>query len=177
MGVGPVLRGLILPLAVTLLGACAAVPVETPIAGAIPSGSLAARGAEATGRIEQIGTGVIAGVGWRLAIFPSAGAWCTQLETQAVTGTGCGTVLPEDGAAFGSVSHDGPIVHGFVTSEAATVFLIIDSLGRVPATLLPLQEAGLEGQAFVGIGPADANVTHVMALRLNGEVLQTYELP
>jgi hypothetical protein len=43
---------------------------------------------------------------------------------------------------------------------------------------MPLGEAGLEGDvAFVGIAPIGAEVSHVMAVRLNGEVLGTQELP
>jgi hypothetical protein len=43
---------------------------------------------------------------------------------------------------------------------------------------MPLSEAGLEGGvAFVGIVPTGTEVTHVMAVRFNGEVLGTRELP
>jgi hypothetical protein len=42
---------------------------------------------------------------------------------------------------------------------------------------MALDDAGLDGHAFVGIAPADANVTHVMAVKMNGEILQTFELP
>jgi hypothetical protein len=175
MGVRGVRAALVVP-ALALAG-CQIVQVETPDPAAVPSGSLEAEGPAAIGEIVELGSGSTAGVGWRLATFESADGRCLQLETQAVTQAGCGQVPPEEGAAFGLISHSGPIVHGVASEETATVFLIIDSLGRVPATMMALDDAGLEGHAFVGIAPADANVTHVMAVKLNGEILQTYELP
>jgi len=175
MGVRALLAAL--GVAVLALAGCQIVQVETPHPAAIPSGSLEADGPAAIGPVVELGSGSTAGIGWRFAIFESDDGWCMQLETQAVTQTGCGQIPPEEGDAFGAVSQSGSIVHGVASEETATVFLIIDSLGRVPATLMALDDAGLEGHAFVGTAPADANVTHVMAVKLNGEILQTYELP
>jgi hypothetical protein len=110
-------------------------------------------------------------------VYPSDDGWCTQLETGTAAMAGCGDVLPEEGRAFGGVGHSGPIVDGIVTEETATVWVISEGGGRLPATLMPLEEAGLEGQAFVGILPEDAVPTHVMAVKFNGDVLETYELP
>jgi hypothetical protein len=166
-----------LGVAVLVLAGCQIVQVETPDPAAIPSGSLEATGPPAIGPIVELGSGTTAGIGWRAATFESEDGWCLQLETQAVTETGCGPIPPEEGAAFGSVSQSGSIVHGIASEETATVFLIIVSLGRVPATMMALDDAGLDGHAFVGIAPADANVTHVMAVKMNGEILQTFELP
>ena len=166
-----------LVVAALALASCQIVQVETPDLAAVPSGSLEAAGAAAIGPITELGSGSTVGIGWRLATFESNDGWCLQLEMQAVTQAGCGQVPPEEGSAFGLISHSGPIVHGVASEETATVFLIIDSLGRVPATMMALDEAGLAGHAFVGIAPADANVTHVMAVKLNGEILETYELP
>ena len=42
---------------------------------------------------------------------------------------------------------------------------------------MPLDEAGLEGQAFVGFMPAEATPTHIQAVALSGEILATYEVP
>lgn len=163
--------------AFALIG-CVVAPSPSVDPAAVPSASLAARGEEpATGPIVELGSGTTLGIGWRAAIFESDDGWCLQLETQAVTETGCTPIPPDDGAAFGAVSRSGSMVHGIASEETATVFLIIDSLGRVPATLIALDDAGLEGHAFVGIAPADANVTHVMAVKLNGEILETFELP
>ena len=175
MGVRPVRAAL--GVAALVLAGCQIAQVETPDPAAVPSGSLEATGPAAIGPIVELGSGSNAGIGWRAAIFESDDGWCLQLETQAVTDTGCGPIPPDDGAAFASVSQNGPIVHGIASEETATVFLVIDSLGRVPATLMALDDAGLEGQAFVGIASADANVTHVMAVKLNGEILETFELP
>jgi hypothetical protein len=173
-------RGLRASLAATVLvlAGCQIVQVSTPDPAEIPSGSLEAGGPAAIGPVIELGSGISAGVGWRYATFESDDGWCTQLEMQAVTETGCGQILPEEGAAFGTVSHSGPVVHGVVTAETATVWLIAEDGSRVAfATLMPLEDAGLEGQGFVGIAAAGTNLTHVMALKLNGEVLETYELP
>jgi hypothetical protein len=172
-------RGISGLLAVAILAGCQTEPLATPDPAAIPSGSLGAQGAAAIGPMFELGSGSTAGIGWRYAIFESEDGWCTQLETQSATTTRteCGLIPLEEGLVFGSVFRSGPVVDGVVSDETATVFLIIDSLGRVPATLMALDAAGLEGHAFVGIAPADANVTHVMAVKLNGEILETYELP
>ena len=167
----------ILALAVGLLG-CDLVAVDTPDPAAIPSGSIEPEGGVATGPAVEVGSGMISGIGWRYVVFPSEDGWCTQLETVAVTSTGCGDVLPKEGRAFGVVSHSERIVDGIVTDETATVWLVADGVSRiVPAMLMSLEAAGLEGQAFVGIAPVDANITHLQAYKLNGEVLETYELP
>jgi hypothetical protein len=64
-----------------------------------------------------------------------------------------------------------------VTGEIVTVSLIAEDGRRMPATLMPLEPAGLEGQAFVAFVPPDITITHLQALVLSGEILQTYELP
>ena len=161
----------------TMMVGCQIVQVEPPNPAAIPSGSVEPEGGGATGPAIEIGTGVDSGIGWRYAVFPSADGWCTQLETVAVTSTGCGDILPAEGHAFGAVGNSGPIVDGIVTEETATVWVIAEGGGRLPATLMPLEEAGLEGLAFVGILPADEVVTHLQAVKFNGDVLETYELP
>ena len=164
--------------AVLVLAGCQIAEVETPDPASIPAGSIQPQGATPTGPVVELGSGVASGIGWRYSIFPSDDGWCTQLETVSVTTAGCGDLLPEEGRAFGGVSHSGTIVDGLVTEETATVWLIADGVVHLlPATLLSLEEAGLEGQAFVGIAPAEANITHVQALKFSGEVLESYELP
>jgi hypothetical protein len=163
--------------AVLVLAGCQIVEVETPDPASIPAGSIQPQGAAPTGPVLELGSGVSSGIGWRYSVYPSDDGWCTQLETVSATTTGCGDLLPEEGRAFGGVSHGGPMVDGIVTEETATVFLILNGVGRTPATLMSLEDAGLEGQAFVGIAAADANVTHVQAVKFNGDVLETYELP
>jgi hypothetical protein len=160
------------------LAGCQIVPVESPDPAAVPSGSLEADGPAAIGPVIELGSGASAGIGWRYAAYESDEGWCTQLEMQAVTETGCGQILPEGGAAFGSVSHSGAIVHGVVAADVATVWLLAEGGSRVAfAERMPLEPAGLEGQAFVGIATAGTELTHVMAVKLNGEILETYELP
>ena len=64
-----------------------------------------------------------------------------------------------------------------VTNDIVSVWIIDEKVGKIAATLMPLDEAGLEGQAFLGFMPADGTPTHIQALAMSGEILQTYELP
>jgi hypothetical protein len=161
---------------------CSVASVETPDPAAIPSGSIEAHAAAATGPIVEVGSDRTLGIGWRFSVYPSDDGWCTQLETGIVTRAGCGEILPEEGRAFGSVGNDDPleggvtVIEGIASPETATVWLIAEG-GRSPAALMSLEEAELDAQAFVGFAPADVVVTHVMAVAFNGEVLETYELP
>jgi hypothetical protein len=166
-----------------VLAGCTAVRVETPDPAAVPDGPLEAQGEEATGPVVELGSGVNEGLGWRYAIYPSEDGWCTQLETAAVTASGCGDILPADDRAFGSVGRGSALtggvipVEGIVTAETATVWLVNEAGFRMPAKLMPLEDAGLEGQAFVGFVPPDVTISHVQAVAISGEVLETYELP
>ena len=157
---------------------------EAPDPEAIPSGPPSPAGDEATGPVVEVGSGRVSGIGWRYVVYESAGGVCTQFETIELTSTGCGSLLPEEGRAFGAVgsleSQPGGIrpIEGIVTSEIFTVWLVDESsTGRVPAILMPLEPAGLDAQAFVGFAPEGMTVTHLLALRMNGEILETYELP
>lgn len=165
-----------------VVGSCSVASVETPDPAAIPSGPVEPEGATATGPIVELGTGSVIGIGWRYSVFPSDEGWCTQLETAEVTTTGCGEILPTDDHAFGTVSSDGlasgiTIVEGIATADTATVWLVAEDGRRSPATLMSLEEAELEGKAFVGFAPSDVVVTHVQAVAFSGQVLETYELP
>jgi hypothetical protein len=169
--------------AVLLLTGCSVASVETPDPAAVPSGSIGAHAAPATGPIVEVGSDSTLGIGWRFSVYPSADGWCTQLETGIVTRAGCGEILPEEGSAFGSVGTGDPldggvtVTEGIASAETVTVWLIAEDGRRSPATMLSLEEAELDAQAFVGFAPADVVVTHVMAVAFNGEVLETYELP
>ena len=165
-----------------MLAACQIVQVETPDPAAVPSGSLVPHGPEATGPVVEIGSGQAEGVGWRYAVYPSADGWCRQLETVGVAQTGCGDPLPAADRAFGGVGENeaGSVraVDGFVTQDIATVWVVeADSGRRFPALLMPLDDAGLEAQAFIAFLPEDMDVTHLLALRMSGEIVETYELP
>ena len=174
-------RATLLAMAVVLLAGCGNPAIEespTPDPAAVPSGSPQAGGATATGPIVELGSGVMSGLGWRYLAYPSDDGWCTQLETAAVTETDCAGIVPDEGSAFGIVSENDRVIHGIATADATTVWLVVNNTPTVPALLMPLDEAGLEGGvAFVGIVPTGTEVTHVMAVRFNGEVLGTRELP
>lgn len=166
-----------------VLAGCAVTSVETPDPAAVPSGPLEALAGDATGPLVELGTGQNSGLGWRYAIYPSGDEWCTQLETVALTMGGCGDLLPADDRAFGSVGRGDPLaggvvpVDGITVEETATVSLVNEGGFRIPAILMPLDDAGLDGQAFVAFVPPDVTITHVQAIAFSGEVLETYELP
>lgn len=173
--------------AMLLMGlvACDVASVETPDPAAVPSGEPVAVGAEATGPVTLVGEGQSASLGWRYVTYESADGWCTELQLVEVASTGCGPdLLPPEGDSFGSVSVGEPLangvtpVDGIVSAEIFTVWIMEERTGgRFPATLMPLDDAGLEGQAFVGFAPADMSPTHIQALARSGEILQTYEVP
>jgi hypothetical protein len=169
-------------LALALAG-CTVTRVETPDPAAVPSGPLEGTVSDATGPVVELGSGTIAGLGWRYSIYPSEDGLCTQLETVEVTAGGCGDLLPAEGKAFGGVGRgqafaNGVIaVEGIVSDETVTVSLTNESGFRLPAQHFPLDEAGLEGQAFLAFVPPDVVITHVQAIARSGEVLETYELP
>ncbi len=172
-------------LVATVLVACTTVTrVESPDPAAIPSGEPVARGGPApTGPITVLDSDQVAGIGWRLLIYESAEGECLQFETNDLAQTGCGDLLPGEDSAFGSVSSGESAaglrpIHGLVSADIATVFLVdSETQERVPAKLLPLDEAGLEGQAFIGFQPDGLTITHLLALRRSGEIVETYELP
>jgi hypothetical protein len=179
------MRGAAAALVVALaLGACSIASVETPDPAAIPSGSLVPLAEDATGPVVELGSGQAEGLGWRYSIYPSGDTWCTQMEMAASTASGCGDLLPAGDAAFGSVAVETMdpgsvrVVEGLASEATFTVWLVEnESQRRFPATLMPLDPAGLDGVAFVGIPPAEMNPTHVQAMARSGEILQTYELP
>lgn len=174
-------RAGLLALAVVLVAGCqAAEPRETPAANpaAVPSGPPTPAGPTATGPIVELGSGVTSGLGWRYLLYPSDEEWCRQLETAAGTDSDCDIIGLEEGGAFGTINESGRVIHGIVTADAATVWLVVNNTPTVPALLMPLADAGIDGVvAFLGIAPTGADVTHVMAVRSNGEVLGTRELP
>ena len=183
-----VLRSL-LPIAVgaTMLAAasaCTVVHVESPDPAAVPSGEPVAIGAEATGPVTELGSGQAFEMGWRYVIYESAEGWCTELQMAERNSTGCGSdLVPPEGehlSAPGAVARlEGGVtpVEGVVSEEIVTVWIIDEKAGRIPATLMPLDEAGLEGQVFVGFMPPEGTPTHIQAVAINGEILATQELP
>ena len=176
-----------LTLAVALaLAGCGLGAVETaaPDAldpGAIPTGPIEPQGGDATGPIVELGSGRLLGLGWRYSVYPSADGRCTQLETAEFASARCAASLLPEGAIFGDIGQGElpngvRVIEGVAAEEVATVWVILESGLRVPAVLLPLDDAELDGAAFLAFIPADEVVTHLQAIRLNGEVLDTVDL-
>jgi hypothetical protein len=170
-----------------LLGAGCTVTsvVESPDAGDMLSGEPVAVGAEATGPVTDLGGGQVLDLDWRYVIYESAEGWCTELQMVEVTSTSCGPdLLPPEGEHIASAGALQPLgngvtpVAGIVSEEIHTVSVVdTEDVRRLPGVLMPLDEAGLEGQAFVAFMPADMTPTHIQALLRSGEIVQTYELP
>jgi hypothetical protein len=115
-------------------------------------------------------------------IYESADGTCTELQLAQSTSTACGDPFPSQGEHLGGVSvqtleNGVTAVDGIASDDIFTVWIVDVRVGHVPATLMPLEEAGLEGQAFVGFVPAEASPTHIQAVARSGEILQTYEVP
>jgi hypothetical protein len=166
------------------LAACTVTRVEETDPAAIPSGEPVAEGGEPTGPVTLLGSGQAFELGWRYILYESADGWCTELQMTERTSTGCGPdLLPVEGDSIGSAGALEPLesgitpVEGVVTNDIVTVWIVDEERGRLAATLMPLDDAGLEGQAFLGFMPADSTPTHILALAMSGEILQTYELP
>jgi hypothetical protein len=154
----------------------------------IPSGAL--RVVDADGPVTEVGSGRTLGIGWRYAIYESADGICTQLELANVTSAGCGTgPLISEGSVFGGVggttglagpgvAADTPTpVDGIVTSQVDAVWIVAESGARLPTTLMSLEGAGHDAQAFVGFVPAGERAARVVATDGDGEVLEAFELP
>ena len=167
-----------------VLVGCTVAEVESQDPAAVPSGEAVALGGDPTGPVTLLGSGESSSGGWRYVIYESAEGWCTELQMSEVTSTGCGPdLLPPDGEYIGSAGALSPLesgvtpVEGVVSNEIVTVSIIDEEKGRLPAVLMPLDDAELEGKAFLGFMPADGTPTHIQAIALSGEILQTYELP
>ena len=171
-------------LAAVLVAGCSTVTrVASPDPATIPSGDPVAHGGDAIGPVTVLTSDRVLGIGWRLAIYESADGQCLQFETTDLAESGCGDLLPTGDATFGGVSAGDPDVafrpiYGIVRADVATVFLIdSETQQRVPAKLVPLDEAGMQGQAFIGFQPEGWTITDLQALELSGEIVETYELP
>jgi hypothetical protein len=135
-------------------------------------------GATPTGPVVELGSEVTAGLGWRYLAYPSDERLCIQFETAASIEAACGLATPDEGEAFGSWYRLGRAVYGIATADAATVWLVVNNTPAVPAVLMPLTDVGVEDAvAFVAVLPTGTEASHVMAVRMNGEVLGTQELP
>jgi hypothetical protein len=177
-------RGFALAVLLLVVGGCGVTPEEVLDPEAIPSGPIgAAPGQEPIQNVFELGTGVMSGVGWRYSIYSDDGEWCTLLETIGHSGGTCGGMLPGAVSPFGQVNRDsigtGEVssVDGLVSPEVATVWVVFDEVDRIPAVMMSLEETGLDGSAFVAVVPSDRNVTHLLAVAPNGEILETFELP
>ena len=172
-------------LLVVVAGCTTTSVVEEPDPAAVLSGEPVAIGAEPTGPVTALGSGEVLDLGWRYVIYESAEGWCTELQMVEVTSTSCGPdLLPPEGEHIGSVGALESLgngltpVAGIVSDEIHTVSVLDEAdVRRLPGVLMPLDEAGLDGQAFLAFMPADMTPTHVQVLVQNGEIVQTYELP
>ena len=138
-----------------------------------------------TPELTEVGGGPVLESDWSYAVGTDDGEVCTRLEVAGATSTRCGELLPGADAVVGELGY-GPdgydeahVVEGFIRDEVVTVWLIgAGGQYRIPAVVMSIDEAGIEdGRAFVGFARADVELTHLQAVAVNGDVLQTIELP
>jgi hypothetical protein len=168
-------------LIVLALAACSeAGPVPTPSS---TDAFLVPQGSPASGPVERLGGGDAFETAWRFGIYPTERAPCLQLDLDGQVGARCDDILPAGDSAFGSIgvqtseATGATFVDGVASEAVATVWLIAADQSRVPALLIPLADDDGEAKAFVGAVGSGTDLTHVMAVAPNGEVLETFELP
>lgn len=158
------------------LAACVGAPSPSPA-----DRFLEPIGENATGPVTELGAGTGADVAWRVGTYPTPGGPCLQLAVGDDLSARCDDLLPIGDAAIGSVGSrtagagGATVVDGLVSGEVATLWLVAGSVARLPAVLVPLGEDE-DPRAFVGIMPAEVELTHLQAVAANGEVLETREL-
>jgi len=165
-----------------LVAGCAIAQVAEPDAGAIPDGPIGALGPGATGPITEIGRGRSNGFGWRYSAYESADGWCLQLELSMTAGSACGPPEPADGRVFAGVSSGrisgGPApVDGRVRPDVAGVWVEAVGGQRTAATMLPLDDVGMEWTAFVAVLPAGTEPARAVAVDAGGAVIEIFDLP
>jgi hypothetical protein len=137
---------------------------------------------EATGPVEELRSGVAFDTDWRFGIYPTADGWCTQLSVVGLVSARCGDLEPEAETIFRGVATQtseatgATVIDGIVSKQVATVWLVAASQQRLPAVLIPLNEQGMDAQAFIGLMPPGVEVTHLQAVALNGAILETVDL-
>ena len=126
------------------------------------------------GPVIEVGRGEAAGVAWRYSFYESDMGACTRLETaEAGLGESCGgTVGPGieamSLASVGTGTGAPSVVEGFASDDVSAVWVETDA-GRVPATLMSLAPAGLDGQAFVAFVPESSRMRDVVAADADGQ--------
>lgn len=133
---------------------------------------------EAVGPVIEIGRGESLGVAWRYSVYESTMGVCVRLELAAGgEGVSCGGGLGVDQArgaislmGVGSGTGTPSQVEGFATDEVAAVWIETNG-GRVPATLMSLGPAGLDGQIFLALIPGDRMMEAAVAIDAEGNEL------
>ena len=172
-------RSLIAALALAaLVTGCALSRVSSADPAQIPDGPLEPidGGDEPTGPLTEVGRGRSLGHGWRYVAYETAAGMCTRFEMASVTGGSCGQAPGEDAGTFAGVGHSessgSPVtVDGTVGEDAAQVWVELADGGRVAATLMSLEPAGLPGSAFVAFAPEGSGVSRVVAIGSDGSEL------
>ena len=166
------------------LAACTVTRVEETDPAAVPSGEPVAQGGEPTGPVTLLGSGGPSELGWRYIIYESADGWCTELQMAERTSTSCGPdLLPADGDSIGSAGALDPLesgitpVEGVVTNDIVTVWIVDEERGPSPGPAHAARRRRPGGPGLPRLHAAGRTPTHILALAMSGEILQTYELP
>lgn len=144
----------------------------------------AARAPEPIGPVVEIGHGMSGGIAWSYSVYESALGTCTRLEldgregglncgvTPAAEPLGSAIGLMVVGTSTGMASQ----VEGFASDKVAAVWIETDA-GRVPAALMSLGPAGLDGQIFLAFVPPNRGLEEAVAVDANGGELARVDLP
>jgi hypothetical protein len=179
MGVSAARRLVASTALVAALAACGG-----PDVSPTPSGDPFERpqGDEATGPVVELDAETVLDTSWRYGTYPTDDGPCVQIDVDGEVSARCDDVLPAEGQVFGGLGQraspatGATVVDGVVAEGVQTVWLIGDGNARTPAIMMPLEDDGIEGTAFVGVLPADVTLTHLQAVAFNGDVLETLDL-
>ncbi len=131
---------------------------------------------EAVGPVLQLGRGASLGVEWRYSLYESTMGLCTRVEMQGAMGTSesCGVTIGDEAAGPISVMSVGTgtgvpsQVEGYATDVVREVWIDTDA-GPVPATVMSLEPASMDGQLFFALVPGDRHIRDAVAVDASGE--------
>ena len=128
----------------------------------------------------EIGRGESLGIAWRYVVYQSDVGPCTEVQLgSGGSNSSCGGAPPNPGQAGSSIALMGigtgtaspTTIEGFATDEVEEVWIELADGDRVPATLMALAPAGMDGQVWLAYVPEGRLLQQVVAIGPDGDVL------
>jgi hypothetical protein len=128
----------------------------------------------------EIGRGESLGIAWRYVVYQSDVGICTEVQLgSGGSSSSCGGAPPGQGQAGSAIALMGissgtgspTTIEGFATDEVEEVWIELTDGDRVPATLMALAPAGVDGQVWLAYVPAGRLLQQVVAIGADGDVL------